>query len=488
MNAFRILLCVSGLVLWAWAAWAEAPSSKPVPPIALNGRRELFVDGLLLDELRGVRLALHAPRSEEAVLTFDNPWEGVFCGYCTVLKDGDLYRLYYRGMPQAGADGSAGEVTCYAESKDGIRWTKPKLGLFEVAGSKENNVVLAGMAPFSHNFSPMIDARPGVPNGERYKALAGTESSGLVAFVSGDGLRWRKLSDKAVITEGAFDSQNVAFWSESEGCYLCYFRSWTGGVRRISRATSKDFLSWTRPELMEYAGRDGPAPVEHLYTNQTQPYFRAPHIYVSTAARFMPGRQAISAQQAAAIRVHPSYFKDISDCVLQTSRGGARYDRTFLEGFIRPGIGPENWVSRTNYPALGIVQTGPHEMSMYVQENYGQPTARLRRYSMRLDGFVSIQAPYQGGEAVTKMATFAGKRLAVNFSTSAAGGLRVEIQDAQGKPLPGFALADADELIGNEIARPVTWRGKDDLGALAGKPLRLRFVMKDADLYSLRFE
>jgi len=384
-----------GLLLAAVAlAEDAAPPGTADQVRALGSRRELFVDHYLIDRMAGVRLVLQRPTPAEVVLKFDAPWEGIFCGYATVLQDGPTYRMYYRGRPEAGKDGGPDEVTCYAKSQDGIHWTKPALGLFEFKGSRENNIILAGAPPFSHNFAPMLDTRPGVPAAERYKALAGTGESGLVAFASEDGIRWKKLREQPVITQGAFDSQNVSFWSESEQCYVCYFRSWTGGFRRISRTTSPDYLAWTAPRLMEYAGPSGPAPMEHLYTNQTQPYFRAPHIYLATAARFMPGRQAITAEQAAAIGVHPDYFKDISDAVLLSSRGGDLYDRTFMEGFVRPAIGPENWVSRTNYPAWGIVQTGPHEMSLYVQHNYGQPTGHLRRYTLRLDGLVSLHAPY----------------------------------------------------------------------------------------------
>jgi hypothetical protein len=75
----------------------------------------------------------------------------------------------------------------------------------------------------------------------------------------------------------------------------------------------------------------------------------------------------------------------------------------------------------------------------------------------------------------------------VNFATSAAGGIRVEIQDAQGKPIPGYTLDDAQELVGNEIERTVAWKGGSDVSELAGKPIRMRFVLKDADLYSLQF-
>ena len=105
----------------------------------------------------------------------------------------------------------------------------------------------------------------------------------------------------------------------------------------------------------------------------------------------MLGRRVITTQQAEQIHVDPHYFNDTSDAIFMTSRGGNIYDRTFMSAFIAPGIGPENWVSRTNYPGLGIVQTGPSEMSLYVNQNYGQPTACLHRYSLRLDGFASVR-------------------------------------------------------------------------------------------------
>jgi hypothetical protein len=374
-------------------------------------------------------------------------------------------------------------VTCVAFSKDGVTWTKPQLGHFEMNGAKANNVVLAGMAPFSHNFCPMLDTRPGVAKSERYKALAGTSKTGLVAFVSEDGLRWKKLRDEPVIPKGAFDSQNVPMWSEHEQCYVCYFRVFVDRIRRISRTTSKDFITWTEPQLMTY----GDGPIEHLYTNQTHPYFRAPHIYIGVAARFMPGRQVLTPEQAKAINVNPAYFRDCSDGVLITTRGGDRYDRTFPEGFLAPGLGLENWVSRTNYPALNIVQTGPNEMSLYANQNYGQPTSHLRRYSLRLDGFAAAVAPYRGANLVTKPVTFTGDELSLNFATSAAGGIRVELQDASGKPIPGFSLAEAVETIGNETDRVVRWKSGSDVGKLAGRPVRIRFVMKDSRLYSYQF-
>jgi hypothetical protein len=159
-----------------------------------------------------------------------------------------------------------------------------------------------------------------------------------------------------------------------------------------------------------------------------------------------------------------------------------------MESFIRAGIGFQNWVSRSNYPALNVVQTSATEMSIYVKQDYAQPTAHLRRYSMRLDGFVSINAPYKGGEMITKPFTFSGKNLSLNFATSAAGEIQVEIQDENGKAFANYSLADSQPMIGNEIERVVVWKNGTDVSHLAGKPIRLRFVMKDADLYSMMFQ
>jgi len=201
----------------------------------------------------------------------------------------------------------------------------------------------------------------------------------------------------------------------------------------------------------------------------------------------MPGRQVLSTEQAEALNVNSKYFKDCSDAFIMTSRGGHKYDRTFMESYIRPGIGLQNWVSRSNYPALNVVQTSDTEMSIYVNEFYAQPTAHLNRYSLRIDGFTSLHAGYSEGNVTTKPFVFSGRELEVNYSTSAAGSIKIEIQDENGQPIPGYEIESSQEIIGNEIKRIVTWSGVSDVSELAGQPVRLRIRMKDADLYSLKF-
>jgi hypothetical protein len=126
-------------------------------------------------------------------------------------------------------------------------------------------------------------------------------------------------------------------------------------------------------------------------------------------------------------------------------------------------------------------------MSVYVNESYAQEGAHLKRYSMRIDGFVSVHAGIKEGSITTKLIKFGGKELEINYSTSAAGSVKVELLDADGKPIPGFSKEDAGEIIGNEIKRIVSWKNNPSVSAISGQPVRLKFYLKDADLFSFKF-
>ena len=487
-------------VLFVLAMGAAAATGTD--PIAIESRRELFVDNTLIDQLDGTRLMLQRPVPAGAAIQYDSPWEDELCFYTTILKDGHTYRMYYRGL--------YGEQTCYAESPDGIQWTKPDLGLVKVNGSSANNIILVG----ARSFCPFIDDRPGVPKSARYKANIADrdhEDGGLYGYVSADGIHWKKMEHTVLVgmkSPSDFDAQNVMFWSEAENCYVVYARHLEGGRRATMRATSQDFLHWTPTTLMTYSDTQSTTPSAHLYTNQTTPYFRAPHIYISLPGRIffnhlksvvreddkkIAGTRTISEELRTLYKEKVSHeiqggIGDYSDGVLLVTRAGTtHYDFTFRESFIRPGIGLENWVTRTNYPACGVVPTGPHEMSLYVQRHYGQKTGYLQRMTLRLDGFASVHAPFDGGEMLTKPFTFSGNRLEINYSTSAAGSVSVEIQQPDHTPIPGFTLQECVKLMGDQISQTVSWQAGSKLSSLAGGPIRLRFVMKDADLFSLRF-
>ena len=124
---------------------------------------------------------------------------------------------------------------------------------------------------------------------------------------------------------------------------------------------------------------------------------------------------------------------------------------------------------------------------MYVCENIKTPGVHVRRYMLRPDGFVSVNAGYAGGELTTRPFVFEGNELELNYSTSAVGTLRVEIQDGNGNAIPGYGLDDCPEMFADEVEGAVRWEQGGDLGRLAGSPVRLRFSLNDADLYACRF-
>lgn len=466
---------------------ARIKVAEPEEPISIGNRLEPFVDDYLVEEFSGeAALRLHPPQRREVVLVHDASWEGNTSTYHTVFHDGEKYRMYYRAhhyeQHGSGKIQNHPEYICYAESDDGIEWTKPNLGLFEFKGSKENNIVWAD-GPGVHNFAPFHDSNPDALPSEKYKAV-GSRGKGLYVFKSADAIHWELMHDEPVITDGAFDSLNLAFFDSYRGRYVDFHRHFRDGVRDIKTAVSDDFIRWSDPEWLSYTG----CPTEHLYTNGIVAYHRAPHLFVGLPKRFVADRNPSG---------HPA--KGVSDAVFMTSRDGATF-RRWPEAIVRPGLQASRWVNRNNLPAWGIVETAsdipdaPNELSIYTTEDYYVGDAvSLRRHVWRLDGFVSVHAPFSGGEMLTKGFQFSagdtddGTRLRLNVSTSAAGSVRVELLDGDGEPIPGRTAAECDPIFGDGIAIPVSWGGDRDLTALAGEPIRIRFQLRDADIYAMQF-
>lgn len=486
-------------------------ASAQEAPFEVGARRELFIDRTLIAELAGeARQVLHQPAPQDVVLVHDAAWEGSGCGYHSLFRDEDRYRLYYKAWHLGEQNGKVAPrselYTCYAESADGVHWTKPALGLVEFAGSKDNNIVLAS-GPIAGARVPVDaghvavfrDENPAAPAEARYKALLVAWSApGLVALKSADGLHWQALHPEPVITQGAFDSQNLAFWDAARGQYRAYWRVFVQGRRDIVTATSADFIHWTEPVALEYPG----AAAEQLYTNVIKPYPRAPHLLIGFPTRYVERRWSDEAYadlpelEHRRLRKNSSerYGAALTDALLMTSRDGVTFHR-WGEAFLRPGVQrPGTWHYGQQYLAWHVVETAaalpgaPDELSFYATESYWTGTSsELRRYTLRGDGFVSVQAGAGGGELRTVPLTFQGRQLFLNFATSAAGSVRVEIQDAAGQALPGLTAGDCVELFGDDVDRRVRWAGGRDLAELAGRPIRLRFILRDADLFAFQF-
>jgi hypothetical protein len=146
--------------------------------------------------------------------------------------------------------------------------------------------------------------------------------------------------------------------------------------------------------------------------------------------------------------------------------------------------------NRSNYMTWGLLQLPgqDRELSVYATEAYyAGPGSRVRRFTFRTDGFVSLHAGDRQAEMVTRPLRFTGQKLTLNCGAQAGGSLQVELQDASGKPLPGWSLAESKPLTGDAIDALANWSQGSDVSSLAGKPIRLRFVLRNADLYALQF-
>jgi hypothetical protein len=309
---------------------------------------------------------------------------------------------------------------------------------------------------------------------------------------------------------GVFDSYNVVFWDEVDKEYKMYirdFHDYDGSrsnyyprddimepcYRDVCLTRSKDFIHWTKPEQIKYT--DGDIHIQ-MYTNQIIKYPRA-NIFLGMPTRYVNRvKDSVNfkylpdwyGQRAEYISKGERHGTVATDCVLITSRDGMTFDR-YPEAFWAPGLEKtRNWQYGEGYFSHGIVETECDEndklteYSFYDSEGRWGELSKIVRYTVRLDGFFSWFADYNGGTVTTKPISFDGDALEINFATSALGHVRITVCDENGNALEGY---DSGKLFGNSLSRPVDF--EKPLEALAGKPIRIKFELKDADLYSFKF-
>ena len=481
-------------------------------------KRYLCWDTDLIEKSNDITVTMHKPEKKNIALTGDCEWEGPHNGYAAVVKADGICRLYYRAdamrqrIDKDKIQGIHG-VICVAESRDGgITFRKPNIGKYEYNGTKNNNIIFDRTEKPIDNFSVFYDKNPACPKEERFKALCeinygGNDPRGtqLHYYASEDGLDFKMMYVLPV--RGTFDTYNVMVWDENTEQYFLYYRafhtpegedrlSWKGArpdwLRHIRVATSKDFRNWTEHGRISFEeGQE----IYQLYTNQITKYDRAdtfigfPVRYNDRVAEkrnfhFMP----LGDRHEAITEVYNREGTAVTDCVIMTSNDGFKFNRRD-EAFLTPGIeNRNNWWYGNCYMAYGMIETeaeedcAPNEISMYTGENYRIKGVNFRRYTIRLDGFFSWNAPYRGGDILTKPLTVSGDEMSLNFATSALGGITVSVCDENGDVLDGYT---SYTIFGDTVDRPVEF--EKPLSALKGKTVRLRFGLKDAQLYSFVF-
>ena len=363
-------------------------ASSPAP-VNVGVERQLFLDDFWFENKRGIELRLQIPVPREVVIQCDRPWEKKALHYSCVVYDQGRYRMWYRvddGDPRKDANTDR-TWACYAESKDGIAWTKPNLGLTPYGSVRDTNIVAEGKELY--NLSVIVDPNEKAGSARRYKAI--TRVGGITGLDSADGLRWRPVETNPfhARADGPFDSHNTLVWDDESRRYVIYMRgidtsvpgSFKGGRRAIRRSESADFKQWSKPELVITPDANDPNDL-HFYTNAAVKYDRAARAFLMFPMILYPDRHYPGAPNPG-----------ISDVQFASSRDGRRWERLVRRPLISPGLDERNWVDRNPIVGQGVVQTAPGELSIYYSELYRAPETRMRRATLRMDGFVAVGGP-----------------------------------------------------------------------------------------------
>lgn len=468
-----------------------------------TGVRELFLDDYRLESMVDVQLQVHPGVKTKPLIKLTEPWEGdAVYVYGTVLNNepaGTGYRMWYTAYLDENY------YLCYATSKDGKTWQKPKLGIYEFKGSKANNICKHGGGTL------IYDAAETNPD-KRYKLMdvvkadsAKKKPMGYGVFFSKDGLNWVAYKNNPVISYAdvssvTYDKEKGLFIAATKQRMLLSNTSVTQG--KVDRAAfisiSKDFINWTAPDA---PGSDWTLAVEGDHTDDL--------LVMSKGG--MEG-------QIYGMTVYPYEKKYIGmpwafDITSYTSGIFASYG----DGPIQPQIAfsreLKHWSRPIRVPILPLGKAGAWddgaiytESQMQVSEKqielyYGgmnmahggssatqKQIAQIAKASWRRDGFVSMyNAGDDVGVIVTKIIIAEAKTLLINTKLAKAGNLKVEILDENNAPIPGFTFSDAKAISGDKFNATVRWKNNRDVQKLAGKKIKLKFYLKGGDLFSYWF-
>ncbi|HNQ89589.1 MAG TPA: hypothetical protein PKM73_13305 [Verrucomicrobiota bacterium] len=512
--------------VWVWGALVCGALAGAATPETLDvgNRRQVFIDGRFMAEARNVTLEVHPPRKTgDRTLQPEHAWErGGIGPYSNVLHDGATYHMWYHAMDTAGWDeGRTNGSICYATSSDGVVWHKPALGLISYAGTRANNIVIGhgAMGVTLGQDGGMVFLDPNAPPESRFRMLCrfgAIGAPGLHLLSSSNGIHWQ-LTHKSICTYRTnephhhLDSQNIMFWDDRIAKYVLYCRRnlFDGGVqgRSVARAESAELGGF--PVVQEMPVMIGPEPGDRWLDYYTSAAIKYP--WAQDAYYMFP--QAYFHYLGGAIPEFPQQSPINAgplDTQFAASRDGSAWQRYERRPFVRLGMkGEFDWGSARMIHGL-VPDTSGRGMYLYYRASdwlHGwdrnesnkrllrdaglgaeRNIAVISRLVLRRDGFISVRAPWTGGELVTEPLRFQGRRLVLNADTSAGGTLRVGLMGADGGPIPGFSLGECDLIhTCNEVNREVRWKGNPDLGALAQQPIRLRFALSNADLYAFQF-
>jgi len=508
----------------------------------VGSKKQLFIDEEFFASTNNIELNMNPPaKTGELTIKADRPWEQLGVGGGSIVQIGQEYYLYYSANYKYPDSNEPSRRLCLAVSEDGIHWEKPSLGLVTFNRSKDNNIVFPTIEEswFCGGWV-FRDTCPDVGPDEQYKMICRWSPPGTPiaevsewALKSADGLHWAQMSDSPAYRFS--DTTNSAFWDDRIGRYVVYMRHNSDpyyaaepvyiegfrdgkpvvfvnnvarqqapddgrtyipmAYRKVGRIETDNLALWDTPEnwghprqtVLSFDEQDPPG-IDIDNTGAIK-YPWADNIYLLFPAMYYhyPGPPV------------GQYHNDgVFEMRLATSRDGIQFYYPSRSPFVPLGPSGEFDSGRVSM-LVGIVRRGSQLYLYYTAGNdrlrhgaggpelFKENPPVISRRVLRVDGFVSADAPYEGGEFTTVPIVFAGNSLHLNVQTSMAGGMQVELL-RDGEPIAGYSAAEADVIRGNFIDRTVTWNGSSDVSALAGSPIQLRFVMRDTKLYAFQFK
>jgi hypothetical protein len=494
-----LTICRRALPLLVWALTQTAIGADAMH---IADRKQLLIDDALLHQHTGLSFAMHPPVKRGPVIGPELPSEKGRIGFYGSVADVDGTLMMWYWAQTEYRDGSWQKGLALATSEDGVVWTKPTLGLVEREGSKANNLV--------STFGDTVSLNPVGPADERFvlvqpRGHTDRENGGVFLAFSPDGIHWR--SDRQRVFPFVPDTQNQVRYEAGVGKWVAYVRTWNP-KRCVGRIEIDDLVApWPYRQNVEPRllwGKDAAAvpSTEIEEALAPDPALDGPDadIYTPVAVEY-PWADRVHLMLPSIYQHYPNpkqggrYANDgILDIHLAVSRDGRTWHRPSPRPYLP--MGPDGAPdSRMLYMFAGLVRRGDRLLHYYcgyrsthgAHPNGDMDPGAICLAEQRLDGFVSLRGGVAPGQMETKLLVFQGNHLELNLATAATGYCVAELADESGSPIPGFTYDDCLPMRGNSVALPVRWRSTPDLGRLAGKPIRLRLRLGNADLYAFQF-
>ena len=462
----------------------------PIDLVDVGHRKQLLVDDHVIAESSHLTRELGRVsklNGGQPILVRDQPWERSCTFYGTALHDGEKFQMWYRASLEPFALG-------YAESTDGRHWVKPKLGLVEFGGTKQNNIIDVELG-LAYAFSCFIDPHETDP-AHKYKCCWGHPRKIRACLgYSPDGIHWTPYNNGEPVTGRAADTHSQLLWDEDAQLYRLFTRT---DYHRHLRANMevRGSRDMTNPDIKR--NPTGWKLGQHWYFNREPQEYRRRQVYSMTdwiyqGVHFglITGFDFPQDHSEGPRDLQLRHERDVVNFYIATSRDAQDWNFQWVYGgqpLVPRGPGG-SFDKDMVIPPSNIITFQDRHWIYYSGSNERHGVARtdeaIGAATLRLDGFVCLAANDEQGSLVTRPFRLQGPRLQINVAAPD-GALRVELLDRSGQPIPGFSGDDAPAFKADGLRFQPTWKRHRDLSTIAGQIVRLRISLKRAKLYAFQ--